>query len=147
MTEEQPSRNAASAGADAGQALWQACTEQLAQDLPAQQFNTWIRPLVAQVADDFSRITLYVPNRFTLDWIRAQYAGRISALLEGLYGQPVTLELALAQRESVVRTYVRPTTPDAPVTSDAPSAHPTADEAPAGAFRTRLNPALTFRFR
>ncbi|WP_312131351.1 chromosomal replication initiator protein DnaA [Diaphorobacter nitroreducens] len=131
-------------GASAGQGLWQACAEQLAQDLPEQQFNTWIKPLVAQVAPDFSKVTLLVANRFKLDWIRAQYAGRISALLEGLYGQPVTLELALAQRESVVRTYVRPTAPEPPATGDAPSAHPTADEAPAGAFRTRLNPALTF---
>ncbi len=131
-------------GASAGQGLWQACAEQLAQDLPEQQFNTWIKPLVAQVAPDFSKVTLLVANRFKLDWIRAQYAGRISALLEGLYGQPVTLELALAQRESVVRTYVRPTAPDTPATGDAPSAHPNADEAPAGAFRTRLNPALTF---
>ncbi|WP_312301766.1 chromosomal replication initiator protein DnaA [Diaphorobacter nitroreducens] len=131
-------------GASAGQGLWQACAEQLAQDLPEQQFNTWIKPLVAQVAPDFSKVTLLVANRFKLDWIRAQYAGRISALLEGLYGQPVTLELALAQRESVVRTYVRPTAPETPATSDAPSAHPSTDEAPAGAFRTRLNPALTF---
>ena len=69
--------------ASAGQALWQACTEQLAQDLPEQQFNTWIKPLTAQVAPDFSKVTLLVANRFKLDWIRAQYAGRISALLEG----------------------------------------------------------------
>ena len=69
MTEELPRSSPACAGADAGQALWQACLEQLAQDLPAQQFNTWIKPLVAQVTEDFSRITLYVPNRFTLDWI------------------------------------------------------------------------------
>ncbi|ASI70628.1 chromosomal replication initiation protein DnaA [Diaphorobacter nitroreducens] len=124
--------------------MWQACAEQLAQDLPEQQFNTWIKPLVAQVAPDFSKVTLLVANRFKLDWIRAQYAGRISALLEGLYGQPVTLELALAQRESVVRTYVRPTAPETPATGDAPSAQPSTDEAPAGAFRTRLNPALTF---
>ena len=85
-------------GDSAGQGLWQACTEQLAQDLPEQQFNTWIKPLVAQVSPDFSKVTLLVANRFKLDWIRAQYAGRISALLEGLYGQPVTLELALALR-------------------------------------------------
>ena len=91
MTEEHPSRHPLPSSADAGQALWQACTEQLAQDLPAQQFSTWIRPLVAQVADDFSRITLYVPNRFTLDWIRAQYAGRIAALIESLYGQSMVL--------------------------------------------------------
>jgi len=131
-------------GDSAGQALWQACTEQLAQDLPEQQFNTWIKPLVAQVAPDLSKVTLLVANRFKLDWIRAQYAGRISALLEGLYGQPIALELALAQRETVVRTYVRP----AASTAEAPSAStlttPAAEEAPNGAFRTRLNPALTF---
>ncbi len=131
-------------GDSAGQGLWQACTEQLAQDLPEQQFNTWIKPLVAQVSPDFSKVTLLVANRFKLDWIRAQYAGRISALLEGLYGQPVTLELALAQRESVARTYVRPVA----ASTEAPAANapagPAAEEPPAGAFRTRLNPALTF---
>ena len=108
-------------GASAGQGLWQACAEQLAQDLPEQQFNTWIKPLVAQVAPDFSKVTLLVANRFKLDWIRAQYAGRISALLEGLYGQPVTLELALAQRESVVRTYVRPMAAEPQPAADQPA--------------------------
>lgn len=140
MTEELPN--------DAGQGLWQACVEQLSQDLPEQQFNTWIKPLTASVAEDFSKVTVYVANRFKLDWIRAQYAGRIAALLEALYGQAVTLELALAHRESVVRTYVRPTTAaSTPVhTMDAP-AHvglSASEEAPAPVFRTRLNPALTF---
>lgn len=142
MTEE-PHTSSHDDSASAGQGLWQACVEQLAQDLPEQQFNTWIKPLVAQVSADFSKVTLLVANRFKLDWIRAQYAGRISALLEGLYGQPVTLELALAQRESVVRTYVRPVSsePQTPTESPSPAA---ADEAPTGVFRTRLNPALTF---
>lgn len=62
--------------------LWQSCVDHLAQELPEQQFNTWIRPLVAEVADDLSKVTIQVANRFKLDWIRAQYAGRISALLE-----------------------------------------------------------------
>ncbi|AVO49450.1 chromosomal replication initiator protein DnaA [Melaminivora suipulveris] len=127
--------------ANAGQGLWQACAEQLAQELPEQQFNTWIKPLAAQVAPDFSRVTLLVANRFKLDWIRAQYAGRITALLQDLYGQPVQLELALAQRESVVRTYIRPAAPQALEPADAGQVAPAGDE---GAFRTRLNPALTF---
>lgn len=161
MTEE-PSRNPhANLGSDAGQGLWQACVEQLAQDLPEQQFNTWIKPLVAQVADDFSKVTLLVANRFKLDWIRAQYAGRIAALLEGLYGQPVTLELAIAQREAVTRTYVRPVTAPQGVTHStsqgsnpdggAPAPTQTSasqggntEENSAGVFRNRLNPALTF---
>ena len=136
---------------DAGQGLWLACVEQLSQDLPEQQFNTWIKPLTASVAEDFSKVTVYVANRFKLDWIRAQYAGRISALLEALYGQPVTLELALAHRESVVRTYVRPAhTANTPASTPAQSEPAAAsmmassEEASAPVFRTRLNPALTF---
>ncbi|RLJ37804.1 chromosomal replication initiator protein DnaA [Acidovorax sp. 106] len=163
MTEE-PQRNPNTpTGSDARQGLWQACVEQLAQDLPEQQFNTWIKPLVAQVADDFTKVTLLVANRFKLDWIRAQYAGRIAALLEGLYGQPVTLELAIAQRESVIRTYVRPASqqqePQHSQSSGQTQNHGSAqgspsgqgqgsstgsDESSAGVFRNRLNAALTF---
>jgi chromosomal replication initiator protein len=98
---------------NAGGSLWQACMDQLAQELPEQQFNTWIKPLAAKVSDDFSKVTLYVANRFKLDWVRAQYAGRIAATLEKLYGQPVQLELALAQRESPAKPYVaRPSRDD-----------------------------------
>jgi chromosomal replication initiator protein len=159
MTEEPSSSSASNPGADAGQSLWQACLEQLAQDLPEQQFNTWIKPLVAQVTEDFSKVTLFVANRFKLDWIRAQYAKRISLLLEDLYGQPVTLELALAQREAVTRTYVRPSTSSAPAQQQAPEqpsqgqggngsgqggGSSSGPDESASAFRNRLNAGLTF---
>jgi chromosomal replication initiator protein len=91
-------------GLDIGQTLWQSCVDQLAQELPEQQFNTWIKPLSAQVVEDLSKVTIFVANRFKLDWIRAQYSSRISALLEKLYGQPIQLELAITPREVVART-------------------------------------------
>ena len=90
--------------ADAGQALWQTCVDQLAQELPEQQFNTWIKPLQATVSDDFSKVSVVVGNRFKLDWIRAQYAGKITALLAQLYGQAIQLEFVLAAKEAPVRT-------------------------------------------
>ena len=62
--------------------LWSTCVDQLAQEIPEQQFNTWIRPLSAVVAPDQSKVVLAVANRFKLDWIRTQYAARIAALLE-----------------------------------------------------------------
>ena len=127
---------------DTGQGLWLACVEQLSQDLPEQQFNTWIKPLTATVAQDFSKVTVYVANRFKLDWIRAQYAGRISGLLEAFYGQPVTLELALAQRESIVRTYVRAQQVEHNVTTQSPLI--SNDEPVTRTFRSRLNTVLTF---
>ncbi|KAF1021757.1 MAG: Chromosomal replication initiator protein DnaA [Paracidovorax wautersii] len=121
--------------------LWQACMEQLAQEMPEQQFNTWIKPLSATVAPDFSKVTVYVANRFKMDWIRAQYATRMADLLAETYGQPVALELALAQRETPAKPAFRP----AVVESLAPAAPAAAaEEPPAQANKTRLNPALTF---
>ncbi|MBQ0815596.1 MAG: chromosomal replication initiator protein DnaA, partial [Marinobacter sp.] len=42
--------------------LWQQCIDFLRDELPSQQFNTWIRPL--QADGDQSEIRLYAPNRF-----------------------------------------------------------------------------------
>jgi len=88
-------------GTNAGQELWHTCIDQLAQEMPEQQFNTWIKPLTAVVTDDFSKVTLLVGNRFKLDWIRTQYGSRIGATLDKIYGQSITLELALAPRETI----------------------------------------------
>ena len=54
MTEESHRSPVGQPGADAGQGLWQACVEQLAQDLPEQSCDTWIKPLMAEVAGGFS---------------------------------------------------------------------------------------------
>ena len=86
-----------------GQSLWQACIDQLAQELPEQQFNTWIKPLSVVIADDFSKATICVVNRFKLDWVRAQYSTQIAHLLEKFSGQPIPIELALAPREAAAK--------------------------------------------
>lgn len=100
MNEGHPHFSAPMPTEGVGQSLWQACVDQLAQELSEQQFNTWIKPLTAQVTDDLSRMTVFVANRFKLDWIRAQYAGKIAAMAEKIYGQSVIVELALAPREA-----------------------------------------------
>jgi len=141
MSEGQYNSLSGSIGHEAGQSLWQACVDQLAQELPEQQFNTWIKPLTAQVADDFSRVTLFVLNRFKLDWIRAQYSARIGALLEKVYGQPMQLELVLAHRESAARTRIPTLDADVVASEELPDA--SLERAAAGA-RNRLNTALTF---
>ena len=126
-----------------GHELWQSCVDHLAQELPEQQFNTWIRPLAAEVAVDLSKVTIQVANRFKLDWIRAQYAGRISALLEKISGHGIHLELALAQREALVRT--APLTRSFEGNSVAePAALGVAEDLAGAPFKNRLNTALTF---
>src|SRR5690606_36910048 len=59
--------------------LWQQCVELLRDELPAQQFNTWIRPL--QVEGDPEELRVYAPNRFVLDWVNEKYLGRLIELL------------------------------------------------------------------
>ncbi len=125
----------------AGQSLWQTCLEQLAQEVPEQQFNTWIKPLAALVSEDFSKVTLLVANRFKLDWVRAQYSGRIAGSLEKIYGQPVLLELALAPRESVARSVPATVARDIQVAEEGIDA--TEDKNPTGS-RNRINSSLNF---
>ncbi|MBV8617878.1 MAG: chromosomal replication initiator protein DnaA, partial [Curvibacter sp.] len=130
-----------SAAPNAGQSLWQACIEQLAQELPEQQFNTWIKPLVVQAPDDLSRMTIYVANRFKLDWIRAQYVTRIGQMLEKLYGQNITIELALTPRENMARPHIPVAAMESIPAADQPQP---AEDPGAGGFKNRLNASLTF---
>lgn len=126
---------------DASQTLWQACMDELARELPEQQFNTWIKPLAAQVSEDQQTVTLHVANRFKLDWIRAQYAARLADVLANLQGHPVKLELVITPRENLVKQ-----TKTAAVSAVDMPAELTAvaDEPASNAFRSRLNRALNF---
>ena len=135
------SQPSAAAHASLGQSLWLSCTEILAQELPEQQFNTWIKPLVAEVSDDFSHLTIFVANRFKLDWIRAQYSSRISQLLEKLYGTPIALELALAPRNAPVRTPFSSQSLEAFTSTESAVL---VDDVASAALKNRINSALTF---
>ncbi|GAA5218732.1 chromosomal replication initiator protein DnaA [Corallincola platygyrae] len=64
--------------------LWEQCLSVLKDELPVQQFNTWIRPLQAQVTSD--RLTLFAPNRFVLDWVRDNYLLRMNQTIEQVTG-------------------------------------------------------------
>ncbi len=145
--------------------LWQRGCERLAAELPEQQFNTWIRPLpAADVTDEGSDgavASLRVPNRFKLDWIRNQYAGRIEAVLSELAGKPVRLDLTLAAREATgIRVPTLPVRANMPQPlaqvlnghngghggnpSGAPTSARLSGDSTASLPRHRLNPALTF---
>ncbi|WP_298435116.1 DnaA/Hda family protein, partial [Ottowia sp.] len=141
---EAPPRNDSAGSAPA---LWEACTDQLSREIPEQQFNTWIRPLSARLADDGARLTLHVANRFKLDWVRAQYARRICAILEQLEGRPIVVELAITPRTSTEKkgsTQAEPAASAAVAQAESPAATRPADDADPGGYRNRLNGALTF---
>lgn len=58
---------------------WQNCIDCLRAELPSQQFNTWIRPLHAEL--DAGVLRIFAPNRFILDWVKAKFLDRIEELL------------------------------------------------------------------
>lgn len=136
--------------------LWQRGCERLAAELPEQQFNTWIRPLPpADVTDDgvdSATVSLRVPNRFKLDWIRAQYGARIETVLTDLAGKPVKLELTLAPREQplargigVAANASQPVSAgQALASAGRPAATAPRPALPPPPPTHRLNPALTF---
>jgi len=51
----------------------------LQDELPAQQFNTWIKPLTSRMAGD--QLVLVAPNRFIKEWVRDKFLFRIQELV------------------------------------------------------------------
>lgn len=91
-------------------ANWQKCVICLREELPAQQFNTWIKPLHAATTPDALR--LYTPNRFIKDWVNEHFLNRIKEILKDqAQGKeiPVTLEIGTPD---TVSPPARPTEPD-----------------------------------
>ena len=65
-------------------ALWHDCLGQLQHELPAQQYNTWIRPL--RVDSEEGQLVLSAPNRFVKDWVKDKYLQRIQEIMSELNG-------------------------------------------------------------
>jgi chromosomal replication initiator protein len=59
--------------------FWQTCSAQLEQELTPQQFSAWIKPLTPLDYED-GRLRIAAPNRFKLDWVKTQFANRITSL-------------------------------------------------------------------
>jgi len=114
------------------QNLWDACLRRLEQELPAQQFNTWIRPLLPDSGAPSDTLTLTAPNRFVLELVRERFAARIERLAAETSGRELGVRLVLA----------RSAEPAAPARPAQPSARPAPE--PMIQERSRLNKGFTF---
>lgn len=107
--------------------LWNLCLRRLENDLPARQFNTWIRPLQAITSHD--RLTLLAPNRFVRDRIRKDYLNDINRLAHALAHEKVVVSVDIGS--------------DGPTAAGRPD-RPSGLVSRALPFEGRLNPAFTF---
>ena len=123
--------------------LWQQCVELLRDELPAQQFNTWIRPLQVEAEGDELRV--YAPNRFVLDWVNEKYMGRMLELLgERATGLVPAISLLIgSRRSSAPRAVLTPSPSASSYNSPAPAAPAPAAPAPQVSAPPAKPPAQT----
>ncbi|HLS98038.1 MAG: chromosomal replication initiator protein DnaA [Porticoccaceae bacterium] len=115
------------------QAYWEQCLGHLQDELPTQQFNTWIRPLKAephQLDDDNPQtLRLVAPNRFVQDWVAQKFLHRIRELYTEIAGRQCQVVVesgngqmaaAPAPRAAARGRAAPPPTIDHPAEPDAP---------------------------
>ena len=138
--------------------FWQSCVNRLEQEVPPQQMNAWIRPLVPLAYDESSsRLRVCAPNRFKLDWVRKNFTSQIERFASEWYHRPVEvmfeLPVGLANGATPARAQADPpmpangaaaaASPDALAPASLASAA-TAASAISVDEKSRLNTELTF---
>ena len=104
--------------------IWPLCLTRLENDLPIQQFNTWIRPLQAVEKD--TGLTLLAPNRYVRDTVERDYLGQIAGLANNFRHHDIDISIDIGSDRP-------PQGPDKAAATPKPVR-----------FEGRLNPAFTF---
>jgi len=81
-------------GFDVPEVVWSQCQRQLRNELPEQQYNTWIRPLVVRADSALGGVVeLLAPNRFIEEWVKSKFLARIQDLFgeQGWTGVSLTV--------------------------------------------------------
>ncbi|NRB37343.1 MAG: chromosomal replication initiator protein DnaA [Pseudomonadales bacterium] len=60
--------------------VWQQVVNTLENELPSQQYTTWIKPLQLHIEGDEPVLLLIAPNRFIKDWVNDKFMARIQQL-------------------------------------------------------------------
>ncbi len=100
--------------------LWLQSVDFLRDELPAQHFNTWIRPLQVEAVGD--ELHIFAPNRFVLDWVNDKYINRLLELMaERNNGNAPSIALLIGSKAKT-RTSINSPAQPAPVATPVASA-------------------------
>ncbi len=128
--------------------FWSVCLSRFEKELPAQQYNTWIKTLRLEAdADDLearpTRLRLIAPNRFVLQWVRERYLDQIEALSRQFFQEPVSISLGLGNNppEITIPPQSQREMAGVPKTASPRPAQAHIDNA---YEKSRLNPDFTF---
>ena len=118
------------------QNLWHVCLRRLEQELPQQQYSTWVRPLAVDAGSaGTGTLVLSAPNRFILEHVRGTLLARIARIVSEEAGSEIDVRIVLA-RQTAPTDGLRPTAPTSPqIPKGAPAVAPD---------RARLNRNFSF---
>ncbi|QWT47014.1 chromosomal replication initiator protein DnaA [Azospira inquinata] len=138
--------------------FWLSCLSQFEQELPPQQFNTWIKPLRLEGEEHPENgLRLLAPNGFILKWVKERYFSRIEELGRSFFEAPVSITLGVGDRRVNVSPVQAPSAPRMAIPGGAPAqgaapapqvaapvAPPPAEKRNGSYEKTRLIPTFTF---
>lgn len=123
--------------------FWSACLNRFEQELPAQQFNTWIKGLRLESEDvGPTHFRLVAPNRFVMQWVRERYLAQIEALGQDFFSTPISITLGVAETSIELAPATQTLTEE--ITDKAPPTHKPVQSGDPAYERTRLNADFTF---
>lgn len=122
-----------------GSPVWEKCLGRLRDEYPAQQFNTFIRPLQAEQTDD-NGLVLLAPNGFVYNCVKDKYFSDIEKMSLELSGSDV-FQVRLEIGSSDLPLVREATGSASPSQSPLPN---TPTYKPQAAFCSNLNSLFTF---
>ena len=93
--------------------FWQACSAKLEQELTPQQYSAWIKPLAPLDYED-GRLRIAAPNRFKLDWVKTQFASRITTIASEYWETQIEVQFVLDPRVGEARRAAAAAAPQGP---------------------------------
>lgn len=78
--------------------LWELCLHSFEESLPAQQFNSWIKPIICEI--DNNIITLTAPNTFILKVIQDRFLPEITKISRTVLKKTPQIELKIGKQNS-----------------------------------------------
>ena len=85
--------------------FWESCLLRFEQELPAQQFNTWIKPLRLEGESvPLDGLRLIAPNSFILKWVRDRYLTRIEEYAGAFFAGPISIALIIGSAKPAPAT-------------------------------------------
>ena len=77
--------------------LWQNCLDRLESQIPATDFNIWLRPLQIDIKDE--QLFLLAPNRFVMDHINEKFFQQIvHCIQETAPGMAFNIQLTIRRK-------------------------------------------------